>query len=563
MGIDQVTFAARARAGALAFLLALIAPTFAQTPPSAAPPGNRAEEQKSLEELRNTVVNLLQALVERGIITREQADAMVKSAQEKAAVAAAAAAQQQKEEEGAVRVPYVPKTVQDEISKEVVAELGPDIKKQVVNEATSKGGLFSALPEWMQRMRWTGDVRVRGESDIFAHNNATNAYFDYNQINSKGGIDRAGPQALLNTTEDQNRLRLRARFGFDTDLGSGFTAAMRLATGSTGEILATTNQTLGTYGAGYTVTIDQGYLRWAGQSSTGRQIFAATGGRFENPFVASDLIWYNDLTFEGISGNYRYNTWSDNNHRHDFFVTAGAFPLASFSVTDPNPTGEQKWLLGGQMGGDLHFEDDSRLRFAAAYYDYIHTLGQKNTLNSTLLNWTAPAFVQKGNTMFDISNMPGDPTVNLFALASNYRIVDVLVLGDIRVLSRYSVSFTLEALKNVGFNAGDVEQRFGSYVAPRTKGYRADVGFGSAVFGPLWSWRGTVGYRYLQRDAVLDAFNDEDFHLGGTDARGYTLVFDMSVNPRVWLRLKYMSANEIDGPPLGIDVLQLDLNGRF
>jgi hypothetical protein len=67
----------------------------------------------------------------------------------------------------------------------------------------------------------------------------------------------------------------------------------------------------------------------------------------------------------------------------------------------------------------------------------------------------------------------------------------------------------------------------------------------------------------LERDAVLDAFNDEDFHYGGTDAKGYLVTFDYSVNPRVWARLKYMSASAIDGPPLLINVLQLDLNTQF
>jgi hypothetical protein len=108
-----------------------------------------------------------------------------------------------------------------------------------------------------------------------------------------------------------------------------------------------------------------------------------------------------------------------------------------------------------------------------------------------------------------------------------------------------------------------VEQRVGSYVAPRNRGYRADVSFGTSSFGPFATWRGTVGYRYLERDAVVDAFDDEDFHLGGTDTKGYTLIYDFSVNPHVWFRLKYMSANAIDGPPLGIDVLQLDVNSRF
>ena len=186
----------------------------------------------------------------------------------------------------------------------------------------------------------------------------------------------------------------------------------------------------------------------------------------------------------------------------------------------------------------------------------------RNAFNSTLYNWTAPAFVQKGNTMFNIANTT-DPTVQLFGLAADYRIADLTAIADLHVLPRYSLGVTLEALRNVGFNVSQVQANFGSYVAPKTSGYRADVSFGTSFPPQFGSWRASVGYRYLQRDAVLDAFNDEDFHLGGTDAKGYTIIFDYSFNPLVFLRMKYMGANAINDPPLTIDVFQIDMNARF
>jgi polyhydroxyalkanoate synthesis regulator phasin len=82
-----------------------------------------AAEKQSMEELRNTVINLLQALVDKGLLTREQAQQLVKQAQDKATADAAALAAknaaQAKEEQNAVRVPYVPQIVKDEISKQV------------------------------------------------------------------------------------------------------------------------------------------------------------------------------------------------------------------------------------------------------------------------------------------------------------------------------------------------------------------------------------------------------------------------------------------------------------
>ena len=539
-------------------LLAAGQPALAQTSSSA--------EERNLAELRNTVINLLQGLVEKGVLTREQAEKMVKDAQTKAQTEVAAQEAQKKEqaeaEKGAVRVPYVPEVVKEEIRKEVVAELAPSVKKEVAEEVTSKGSLASVLPDWVRNMTFTGDIRSRAEGDLFARDNAVGFYPDINQINTKGGREKAGPQALLNTTNDQERLRLRLRFGFDTVLGSGWTAGMRLATGDTGEVVATRNQTLGTYGADYVIAVDQAYLRWMGQAFSGRQIVTITSGRFENPWLSTDLVWYNDLTFEGVAANYRFNFSADNQHRYDAFTTVGAFPLSSISIFDPNPGLREKWLVGGQLGGDFHTENESRIRFAASYYDYFHIFGQLNDPESQTTNWTAPTFVQKGNTVFDISNTT-DPTVNLYALASDFKIVDLIAVGDFHVFPHYSIGLTAEALKNIGFKSADVYARVGQYVAPRTRGYRADLAFGTSRQGVFGAWRASVGYRYLERDAVVDAFNDEDFHLGGTDTKGYTVVFDMSFNPRVWMRAKYMSANAIDGPTLGIDVWQLDLNARF
>lgn len=530
---------------------------------------SQSQEEKSLNELRNTVVNLLQALVDRGVLTREQAQAMVKSAEEKAAADAAAAAQrqeqQEKEEAGAVRVPYVPQIVKEEIRKEVVQDLAPSVREDVKREVTRPDSLVSVLPEWVRRMRWTGDVRFLDEGDVFPSGNVQNFYLDLNQVNAKGGIQKAGESAILNTTEDRNRLRLRLRFGFDADLGAGFTMGVRAATG-TGEIFPSTNQTLGTYGSKYQLSLDQGYLGWANNSFGTRQVIALKLGRFENPYLATDLVWYPDLTFEGITGNYRFNLGTQPDHRRDLFLTVGAYPLNNLSPLDSNPVEETKWLAAAQLGVDWHTDAGSRLALTGAYYDYIRNVGILNppqgTAGNGLDNWTAPGFFQKGNTVFNIANST-DPTVQLFALAADFRVADVLLIGTLHLWSNYQVGLTAEALQNVGYDTAAVSARFGSHVAPRNRGWRADLLFGSDALDAFGRWQATAGYRYLERDAVLDAFNDEDFHLGGTDAKGYTLRFDYAFNPRVFLRLKYMQADAIDGPPLAIDVWQVAFNARF
>src|SRR6202035_1103278 len=122
------------------FLRASMAPAALALPPAVACVA--ADERQSLEELRNTVINLLQTLVDQGVISREKAEQMVKSAQDKAAANAAAAA---KADEGAVRVPYVPQIVKDEIAKQVAEQVKPGVVADVVSEAkTEKWGVPGA-----------------------------------------------------------------------------------------------------------------------------------------------------------------------------------------------------------------------------------------------------------------------------------------------------------------------------------------------------------------------------------------------------------------------------------
>ena len=86
------------------------------------------------------------ALVARGVITREQAQAMVADAQAKAEAAAKARAQQETtEQQQSIRVPYVPQIVKDEISKQVESEIKPQVVQDVVQQAKTDD-----LPRWVQ-----------------------------------------------------------------------------------------------------------------------------------------------------------------------------------------------------------------------------------------------------------------------------------------------------------------------------------------------------------------------------------------------------------------------------
>jgi putative porin len=517
-----------------------------------------SQEERNLSELRNTVVNLLQTLVERGVVTRDQAEQMVKNAQDKAATEAAATAAQDAAEAGAVRVPYVPEIVKEEIRKQVTAELAPQVTKQVVEQGQLEGWASTAmLPDWLRRVRWSGDFRLREQADLFAADNTPNGYSNIMAINDAGGIGKAGLAAFANTTVDRYRMRGRARIGLDAELGRGWAVGTRLTTGNLRDPVST-NQTLGNYGDRYQTDIDLAFANWMGTTSSQRQTLIFTGGRMPNPWQSYDLVWDPDLTFEGISTSYRLGFTRDGRSNHFAFLTIGAFPIQEVELSK-----DDKWLYGGQLGLDWRFDNGARARLSAAYYYFDHITGIRNDeLDSKLLDYTAPQFVQVGNTLFDIRN-DHDNDTNLFALATQYHLFDAGFAFDLPLTANYRLSLTGEYVKNLGYDSAQVLANTGFDLKKRDTGYLAEINFGNTLLAQPGAWRVGFGYRYLQADSTVDAFADSDFHLGGTNAKGYVINGEVSLTERVFARLRYLSANEIDGNRVGIDVLQLDLNTQF
>ena len=62
---------------------------------------------------------------------------------------------------------------------------------------------------------------------------------------------------------------------------------------------------------------------------------------------------------------------------------------------------------------------------------------------------------------------------------------------------------------------------------------------------------------------MLDAFAESNFLLGGTNAKGWILEGRYGFLDRGYIQARYITADEIEGPPLGIDILQFDLNLSF
>ena len=528
--------------------------------------GAQNSEEEDLRELRYTVINLLGSLVEQGVITQEQAEAMVAKAQRDAeAQAAAEAAAQPELRDDDVRVTYVPEFVRAEIRDQIRDELRAGIVADVKEEARDEGwGVPAALPNWLRRVRITGDIRARAQGVFFASDNAIGTYLDFNAVNAAGGIDLAGFDALRNTSEDRNFLDGRVRVGLHTDLSDNFRAGFRITTGDL-NVPVTANQILGGDGQRWETAVDRAYLQYRSNPdrSFGQLI---TFGRMDKPFVGGELVWDNDFGFEGI---YLATELRSSGQENRLKLGLGYFPIREIEFTSDDAT-----LTSAELLGEVGIGSDASVALAVAYHIYDNITGIRNAPDSDLTDFTAPTFLQRGNTLFDIRN-DLDPATNLFALAAEYELFNVSARALVEFPSGQQLSFTADYVKNVGYDEDDVRARTGLDIDERTEGYEAMFRLGRQ---PTWERRATgnpdsaweagdwsvlAGYRYVQRDAVLDAFTDSNLGRGATDVEGYVVSFEYAFIDNVWFRIRYFSSNEIDGPPLAIDNLQLDLNARF
>jgi hypothetical protein len=119
-------------------------------------------------------------------------------------------------------------------------------------------------------------------------------------------------------------------------------------------------------------------------------------------------------------------------------------------------------------------------------------------------------------------------------------------------------------VQNIGFDAEEVATRLGEETWPEeTAGYTYGIEVGHPSVRNFSEWNVSYYYRYLEADAVVDAFTDSDFHLGGTNAEGWILNTQFGLTKNLWLSVKWSTSDEIVGSPLAVDVLQVDLNAKF
>jgi hypothetical protein len=541
-----------------------------------------------------SAADLLKLLVDEGVIN---ADAVKKleakltaDASKKATAAVDVVSPQNRDVQpqvaaGVVRVPYIPEYVRNQIRDEVRAGLREDVSQDVMAQAKQQQwGVPSALPSWISNIKFASDIRLRYQNETFGSENLADVYTRPEVVNGYGNDITPYYKANTypNVTEDRDRSRVRLRFGVTNKINDTWNMGLQLVTGNEFDPVST-NQTLGNYGDKYQTNFDLAYLNYTNIEKT----FTSSGGRFKNPFLYTDLIWDNDLTFQGIYGTYHFMR-SDNQmefgeeNNIDPFITAGAFPLQEIDNSS-----NDKMLYAAQAGFTYNWINQNVFEMGLAYYQYENIQGERYEVPLQDFNdsrdYTEPQFVQKGNSLFNIIYDPLDPSKLGLGIAPGFKIVDLTAKYDIAQLAPYHIYLTADWLKNIGWDDFNKDEVYAgldkSAFDEQSDAYLLQVAFGWPRVERLGAWQVALGYRYLERDSVLDAYADSDFHLGGTDAEGYTFKLDYGLADNVWATFRYMSSNEIDGrligntdvivgrpansSPLSVDTIQLDLNAKF
>lgn len=549
----------------------------------------------------NATVNLIRLMVKKGLISQSEADGLVKQANDEAAQARATAATQPAAvpvtpdgaQPGDVRVTYVPQSVRNEIRDQV--------KQEVIAQAkTEHWAEPNALPDWLDRISWYGDIHVRDESWLYSRNNA-NDFIDYGALNRNGPFDinaattKVFPPILNSTQNRTNMLRIQAHIGMDVKLGDTITAGVRIGSGGDNNPVSTT-QTLGGGLIKKNLWLDQAYVRWQPYKD-----LSVTAGRMPDPFLTTDLIYSTELNFDGIASHGELPISDDLNT----FATVGGFPIQYTGGSTGNEApseaysnqkySDNRWLSAAQFGIDWKFADDASWRVALAYYYFDKMRGQLSApcalytgQNYCSTDDTAPDYMQWGNTVFllrDILPDTSSPTnyaqPQFVGLSYDYHIADLTNKIDFKV-GETPIEIQAEYERNMAYHERSAFDRYADGLGIPVNNYQSGPNAttnGPYKSGPVgWLVRGIIGnphpmaanewnialgYKYLQPDAMLDGLTDQNFHLGGTNAKGFILTADYGIANRTWLSARYYGAKQVYGAPFTIDVVQLEISTKF
>ena len=343
------------------------------------------------------------------------------------------------------------------------------LKEQQRLQSSSEGNAGRSLPDRLTvleqkltpKVVWSGDLRYRHE-----------------EVDAEESTDR------------QERERIRARLGVTAKVNETVTGVFQIASNSGNNDPRSTTQTLTNGFARKGVAIDLAYVDMQLGNGWSTQL-----GKMPMPWRRTgSYVWDTDLTPEGAAIKYT---------AHGFFATTFSYWLNEFS------TAADTTLFGGQVG----FKGEVRgvgLTAAVGYFDFGSVQDQVTATPTGCARPLNTAFFggAQGNTTMTLAGCP--------LLAKDFDMVHVIGQVDLRIGTLPLTLFT-DLVQNRA--ADDLDM---GYALGLTLGKAADP----------YTWEFGLVYQDIEADAAFGQFVDSDFGGGVTDSNGIAIrgAFALSKN---------------------------------
>ena len=386
---------------------------------------------------------------------------------------------------------------------------------------------------WVNSMQFFGDGRLR-----------------YEMRTGRGNVGASGG-AYDNT--DMDRFRYRLRFGVKGDFTDNFSYGLRLETATksnSGNVTMGGNALSGgpwAKGGNNAIEVGQFYAQYKASDW-----LTLVGGKMENPFVSTAMVWDGDLNPEGFAQKLKLNT-----DKVDLFLTLGEFTYSNVSKQNSlgGATGiPETWMFGIQGGGKVKLAKDMSFMLAPTFYFY-----------------TNPTTVNAGG-VFDPTwaggNITGINNLNVFDMPAEFAFMIPGINLPAKVFGDYAVN--INADKRVGQFATAAFRAEGN----QDTAYQVGASIGSTKKKHDWQlkayWQHTE-LNALDPNLVDSDLFDSRMNMQGMVVNGQYLFTDFlslgvtyanahAINDRL---PTLTGAGDLGGNLRDYNLVQADLNWKF
>lgn len=212
--------------------------------------------------------------------------------------------------------------------------------------------------------------------------------------------------------------------------------------------------------------------------------FALRGGAFGMPLFATQMLWDRDIQTPGVAG-----AWESSD---------GAWTLAAAWFYGPQHDHDHSQIFAGQAvwrSGEL---GPFRLEAGAAYWSF-----DLRNLRTLYIRENTPEIV--------------DGTADYLY---GYHVADLLVRMRFR-LGTVPFLVSLDSIRN--------------FSAPDGKRLAFEGALVAGQLGTPWSWQASYAYQYVERDALVGAYNSDDWWWH-TWFEGHRITLALTVLPQVYIQ---------------------------